>query len=373
MTDGFDAAGYLASARSLREKHQLDEAEVVLAEGIGRYPDQAGLLADYASLAQDRRAWLDALERWDRLRRDFPNDLRAYVGASLALREMQRHDEAEALLSAAIELFPDHPHPYIHYASLAQLRGDLPEAILRWARVRQNFPAETVAYVHAAVALRDLNRLDEADALLREAIERFPDRREPLLHHAVIAERRRDWAEALRQLRRVREQFPDDSSGYLHAAAILRQLERFDESETLLGEALERFPSDRRVFVDAADLATQRKDWVLALARWQNAQRRFPDDPHIDTRIHFVQMRMLEADPNTVASSLPDVAIASARQGTDDEAPRRLTTEPPTAVEPKIGATKQDQSPQIKPGRVSRVLKSLSSRLRGAGSDASRR
>ena len=111
VTSDLDAAGYSAAARSLREKHQLDEAEAMLTEGMERYPDQFALLVEHASLAQDRRAWPEALQRWERVRRDFPSDLRAYVGAALALREMQRFDEAEEPLAAAVERFPGQRTP----------------------------------------------------------------------------------------------------------------------------------------------------------------------------------------------------------------------------------------------------------------------
>ncbi len=192
-------------------------------------------------------------------------------------------------------------------------------------------------------------------------------------------------------------------------------MERFDESEALLAEAHERFPSDRRVLFDSADLATQRKKWVLALARWQEAQRRFPDDPRIESRIYVVQMRMVEAEPNTAATLPPDVASASAGQNADDLAPQPLepepppasasqdaeeaplllheteeptagaaydaedaaplphTTEPPTPAKPELVATRQDRPPQAKPGRLSRVFRTLSTRMRGTDSDASLR
>ena len=135
-----NAADYANAARILRAEKRVDDADAMLSDGIERFPEHIGLAIDYCSAAMDRHEWSEALQRWERLQRAFPNELRGYIGAALALRELKKCEEGEARLLAAIDRFPEHPHPPIHYASFAQHRGDLSEALRRWERVRRRFP-----------------------------------------------------------------------------------------------------------------------------------------------------------------------------------------------------------------------------------------
>jgi tetratricopeptide (TPR) repeat protein len=377
-----DAASYAVAARGLREAHDLDGAEALLSEGTVNHPDHIGLLVDYASLADHRRDWPTALQRWERLRHESPDDLRGHLGAARALREMQRLTDAEALLAETVDRFPKHPHPLLHYAALAQERGDHSEALLRWARARKDFPNEMIGYVHAAVALRDMGNLDEADSLLSEAVERFLDRPEPLGHYAYLGECRQDWPEALRRWHLNRDRFPDRPQGYVRASALLRRLELLDDAEAVIAEGLRRLPSERSVLFEAADLAVQRNDWPLAVTRWQEAQRHFPDDAGIAARIDAAKERIEEERFAAVVMPVSDSVQNGGVLSSDDEraepAVHGSDVEQTRAIDAAVDSSSFETSPQrvtlaeqspgrqIKPEGAALGIKTWLSRLRGA-------
>src|SRR5580700_6139242 len=93
---------------------------------------------------------------------------------AIALRELRRFDEADALLADAIARLPDRRAPLIEHAWLASARRDWPEAARRWALVRERFPDAGEAYLRGAQAASASWQHAEAEALLAAAMDRFP-------------------------------------------------------------------------------------------------------------------------------------------------------------------------------------------------------
>jgi tetratricopeptide (TPR) repeat protein len=101
--------------------------------------------------------------------------LAVYLRAAVEAREAGRFDEADGLLTEAIERFPDEPRPRFDWALLPHFRLDWTEAVRRSEIVRAEFPDAPAAHVLGAIVLRELDRLDDAENLLSAARERFPD------------------------------------------------------------------------------------------------------------------------------------------------------------------------------------------------------
>lgn len=128
-------------ATLLREEGRFEEAEAALDEAMVRFPDEAGLLTDRAWLAGSRQAWADAVVRWDAVRTALPDNVLGYwMAGSVLSARLNRHDEAEALLCEGVARFPDHLEQAMDYARVAERRGDLPEALLRWERLAARHP-----------------------------------------------------------------------------------------------------------------------------------------------------------------------------------------------------------------------------------------
>ena len=134
------ADGYIGRAHVLRATGHADEAETLLDSIHERFPQDPGMLIDRAWLANHRRDWSAAIERWTRVRARLPDLEPAYTAGAAALWEQHRFDEADAVLREAMERFPDSPEPLAAYANLATRQNDWAEALRRWATVCERFP-----------------------------------------------------------------------------------------------------------------------------------------------------------------------------------------------------------------------------------------
>jgi predicted Zn-dependent protease len=269
------AHGYLGAAQALHEMNRPDEAEAILLSARGRFPEHAGVAVAWARLADSRRDWPAALQRWDDLRDRFPQSPEGYLGAGLALRELSRSDEADAILLSARERFPKHAGVAISYARLADGRRDWPASLQRWDHMRDRFPGWPQGHLGAAQALSEMSSFDEAEAVLLSARELLPEHAGIAVAWARLADRRRDWREALQRWDYMRDRFPESPHGYLGAAQALREMSRFDEAEAVLLSAWDRFPEHAGVAVARARLADSRRDWPAALQRWKDVSDRF--------------------------------------------------------------------------------------------------
>lgn len=125
----------------LRDEGRLDEAEAEMNAAMVRFPDDATLLVDRAWLANARQAWEEAVVRWGAVRTALPDNVLGYwlAGSVLSLR-LNRHEEAEALLSEGVARFPDHLDQAMDHARVCERRGDLAEALQRWLRLAERHP-----------------------------------------------------------------------------------------------------------------------------------------------------------------------------------------------------------------------------------------
>jgi tetratricopeptide (TPR) repeat protein len=205
--------GYCSASEPLCKLGRFGEATTVIEQGIARFPSDAGLLVEYARVAVREKAWDLAVERWKAVRDRFPGLSSGFYDGALALCESSQFEEADRLLSTAINLFSSDLMIAIRWALLAHNRHtDRPEAIRRWSLVQARFPDEPMPVAYNGQALREAGRLDEADHLLTEGMERFPSNVAVAIEHAYVATHRSNWGEASRRWEAVRQRFPGDDS-----------------------------------------------------------------------------------------------------------------------------------------------------------------
>jgi tetratricopeptide (TPR) repeat protein len=308
--------GYVLGAQCLRTCGRVDDAEALLHVAIERFPDLAVPLVEFAWTAHARRDWPTALDRWETVGARFPDQVARYTGGAQALQQLQRLDEAEALLGAAVTMFPNEVGPLHEYAGLAHHRRDWPEAVRRWARMREVRPEDPRGYQAGVSALREAGQLEDAEQLLTAAVARLPAHVATLVEYASTAQVRLDWVAVARQCEELRQAAPDNLQGYTAGARALRELHQFAAAEALLEDAMRRFPDAIQPFLDYAGVATRRGDWDVALPRLVEARRRFPGDARIMKALHEAQLRAgaegaeFPAEETSAAGS-PDVADAN--------------------------------------------------------------
>jgi tetratricopeptide (TPR) repeat protein len=173
--------------------------------------DANGIEAE-AWAAHSGRRWLEAAQRWEVYRERFPDSEEGFALGSVALIELGRFYEADALLRVAMEKFPEYPDVHSNYALVAHHRRDWPEAVARWEAFRANFSQFRIGFSLGAAALVELGRYDDADRLIRLGLESHSHDRELLEKQASLAKLRRQRHEAPRQRRRPKVSRPSNQT-----------------------------------------------------------------------------------------------------------------------------------------------------------------
>jgi len=197
---------------SLQLLGHLDDAEPILAEAAGRFPNHVEIAIELARVPHRRADWPAALARWSDVVRRFPDHPEGYAGAGVALQLLDRLDEADVLLRGAADRFPAHWGIAIEYARIPHRRADWQAALQRWRAVIERCPDAPDGPIGAGIALRQLKQFDESDSVFTEAMARFPDNLNLRIEFACVASERLDWEEARRRWQTARTQFPDDQS-----------------------------------------------------------------------------------------------------------------------------------------------------------------
>jgi tetratricopeptide (TPR) repeat protein len=115
-------AAYVGLAKALHSFGHDGEAERRALQAVQRFPNDYHAAYHYAWLAVRQQNWSDALQRWDRMRSDFPDDPIApfeFAQAALALEQI---DLAVDALAKAASRFPEHRPVQELHAIVGSLR-----------------------------------------------------------------------------------------------------------------------------------------------------------------------------------------------------------------------------------------------------------
>jgi tetratricopeptide (TPR) repeat protein len=292
------AATCLRAAQVLVELGRVVEADELLTDGQARYETSAQIADEWVRVAYTRRNLVEAIRRCEIMRARFPDDPTSYHRAAVCMRELNRYDDARALIDEGLARFPTELELRYQYGLLAHARGEFDEATRWWEHLRTQFPKAPGGYIYGALDLRESQRYEEAEAVASLAVQKFSHEPAAWFQHAFVAQKRGDYSEAVRRWQQVRIRLPSWPEGYVHGAEALSEAQRFDEADDVLRQAMDLFPPNRGVTFTYAELATRRNDWAGALARWTHARQLFPNDPAIPPQIFAARMRLFETDPS---------------------------------------------------------------------------
>lgn len=235
----------------------FDVAETIMLEGQRRSPHEARYCEGYALVAEHRGDRVEAVARWQRVRKRFPGSWTAHVNAARTLRELGRLDEAEALTKRAISRFPNIIHGWLEHARIAEKAEGWAEARTRWAQVSHQFGHVTGALGQARMMVA-LGEMEEAEHFLLEMRSKFEYESDVAIAWARLAEQRGDIELALERWAVVRKRFPQLLFGYQETIRLLQALGAVSVLEAFLRDAAERFPTADWPQADCPALTDQR-------------------------------------------------------------------------------------------------------------------
>jgi tetratricopeptide (TPR) repeat protein len=273
--DSMQPTALLTRAMGLAGDGAIDEADILLAEGMARFTGRVEFYRESALNATRKKDWPEALRRWSLVQTRFPHGPDAYIWQAFVLREMGRFDDAASLLAAAVNRFPDHSGAVIEQAWLANRRRSWATAADCWESVLRKYPDHPAGYLGGAEAYRELGRIEDAEALLRLGRARLPKDHSIALNWGELATRQHDWPEAARRWLLLREAFPTDKRCVQEAARALANAGQEAQADALLREALAEFPDDLKLNFQWAEFADRIEDWAVSAERWDHVRKRF--------------------------------------------------------------------------------------------------
>ncbi len=194
-----DDAVHLDLAAALRDVQAFGEADSVLEPFLDRMPPNPQVFVSYGVNAQLRRDWPEALRRWTMMAERLPELRVGIFNSALVLREMDRVEEADAILCDSRRQHPEVFQAAYQWALNPHYRSDWHTALQRWSEVRRDWPDEPAGYSWSVSALRELGRLQEAEVLLEQGLSRIPGSIELGIEAALLSGSAGRWSEALAQ------------------------------------------------------------------------------------------------------------------------------------------------------------------------------
>jgi tetratricopeptide (TPR) repeat protein len=224
--------GYWIAAACLSQLGRSKEAEAILGRGLTMRPDDVGLRIEFARLAERRQDWSEAIARWTDVL-DVHGHLAGAIGKANVLTQLQRYDDADAVLDSVLHKSGNQSGVWIQYAHVAESRPDWAAAADRWERFRMRFPLDPTGYIRGVVPLEKLRKHEAADGIVAEGMERIPDDPAIAVEFALLAHRRENWETAVQRWSHVRTRFPTRHEAFDLARQALEALGRTDEAADL--------------------------------------------------------------------------------------------------------------------------------------------
>jgi tetratricopeptide (TPR) repeat protein len=306
------------SAQPIVKSAQDGAAEVMLdlADGLAQSPN-LGLALVYAQLAAFLRPDLDeaklliadlfqaqeqyelAIESFAEVRRGSPHFVAAEIGRSDALRNMERADDALAVLKALTGEFPEVVQAHVALGDLLRSEEQFEASVKAYSAAieRLGAPDERnwALFYQRGVAFERSGRWDEAEADFRKALELAPD--QPLVLNYLgysLVEKRRSLEEAQAMIERAVEQRPDD--GYITDSLgwVLYRLGKYEEAVPQMELAVELMPVDPIINDHLGDVLWKVGRKLEAAFQWKRALS-FDPEPEDATRIREKLARGLDA------------------------------------------------------------------------------
>src|SRR5205823_10170078 len=115
-------------------------ADAVLSRARPRMSDDFSIACRYAEMAMKRRAWAEAVTRWESVRRTFPGEILGYRQNIDALVALGRSAGALAVAQEALARFPDDVELALLRTRLELQEKSTPEMLEGWSAFFSRFP-----------------------------------------------------------------------------------------------------------------------------------------------------------------------------------------------------------------------------------------
>jgi tetratricopeptide (TPR) repeat protein len=104
-----DQTGWVGSARTMCGLGREEEAIELLTKARWRFQSRPEPLVELAKICHRRGPIEEAARQWQSVREQFPHNEQGYIDGACALRDLGRHEEADALVQRYADIRSPHP------------------------------------------------------------------------------------------------------------------------------------------------------------------------------------------------------------------------------------------------------------------------
>jgi tetratricopeptide (TPR) repeat protein len=287
-----NGAAQLSSIGSLFNQGRLAEARAACRAYLEEHPPNVRILL---TLCRIERTFGDngAAIRHARAAADLePTNLWALSELALALRDLDRRDEAIAIYERILRMDERHAPSHLGLGWFAYLRRD-EEAAARHFSVAHDYfrtavdadPSKLHVWVQLAHALRGLKRHDEAAAIFEKILAVDALHIQAHIGRGHIALMHRDHATAHVHFKAAADRNPMNIPTRVNVANCLALMDRVEEAKAIYTRLNVQAPGHFRDRAALGDLARALLDWAGALQHFQAALESEPGNIGVRIKI----------------------------------------------------------------------------------------
>lgn len=245
-------------AACLRHLGRLDECQKMLDGLLFSNPEHFDALLESGHLANRQRRGNEALRFFQRAKALRPSTPSLSLNIANVLRELGRFEEANQILTQALQANPDYFEALAESGQLAHRERKFEKALTFFQRAKALRPDHIGMRAAVAQELRELGRIDESIACIGELPEPYDPSIAPLLHQrAQIAIFQDDSEQAQHFYEASILTDPHYSQAYISLVGELQRLGLFDEARSVIERACKTLADPSPFHIRSVSLAYQ--------------------------------------------------------------------------------------------------------------------
>lgn len=209
----------------------------------------------------------------------WPERAAVLVDLGMSLWILRQAEEAETILTRALEMEPDNWLALGTLGRIARQNKKYDAALALLNRALAQRPGDAGLREETARTLMHLNRLEEAAPLWQGLLEEAPDNRRILVAVGQLRNARGEFEAALALFQRAMQQNSKDPGLREDIARILIRLNRLDEAAALLHGLLQDAPANARLLLAFSQVRRGQRDYDAAAALARAAAEAAPSAP----------------------------------------------------------------------------------------------
>ena len=240
--DAFD--GKIQALRSLGKRDEVNQALEEMCDRPGNSPE---MLNQCGWFYFEQKQYDKAIQTFEQILRDVPNDEEAWVGKIVSLRQQTDFPEAAQAIQEALTRLPQNVRILNQQGYLYADQQHHEAALKVFVQVLSIDPINVDAFDSKIKALRSQGKWDEVNKALKEMCDRPGNSPEMLNQCGLLYSSQQQYDKAIQVYEQILKNFPNDEEAWVGKIVSLRWQSDFDKAAQAIQDAHERLPRSQPI------------------------------------------------------------------------------------------------------------------------------